>query len=110
VAPYQVHLVALPWKAVTDHDQNSIHPESLYQMLTEQNVECLFDERQESPGVKFNDADLIGIPIRLTLSERSVKKGGVEYKRRDQQEKTIIAIDKIIPAIKEEMKNLESQL
>lgn len=108
VAPYQVHLISLPWKSVTDHEEKVVTADSLYQIFNEKNVECLFDDRQESPGVKFNDADLIGIPIRLTLSERSIKNGGVEYKRRDQPEKTIIPIDNIIPSIKEEINNLES--
>ena len=43
----------------------------------------LYDDRLESPGVKFNDADLIGLPIRLTVSDRALKAGGVELNGRD---------------------------
>jgi prolyl-tRNA synthetase len=82
----------------------------LYQQLSEQQIECLFDDRQESPGIKFNDADLIGNPIRLTVSDRSMQNGGVEYKRRDQQEKRIIPFENIIKSIKDEIQKMESQL
>ena len=59
-------------------------------------VEVLYDDREESPGVKFNDADLIGLPLRLTVSERALKAGGVELKRRDQAEKRIVAHEDVI--------------
>lgn len=74
----------------------------LYQDLIDSQIEVLFDDRDDSPGIKFNDADLIGNPIRLTLSDRSIKNGGVEYKRRDKQEKTIIPFENIIAVIKQE--------
>ena len=53
---------------------------------------------------------LIGIPIRLTISERSVNNGGVEYKRRNKEEKNIIPYENIIPVMKEEIKLLESEM
>jgi len=60
--------------------------------------------------VKFNDADLIGLPIRLTVSARAMKQGGVEYKRRDQKEKRIIPSADIITAIQTEINNLYAKL
>ncbi len=103
VAPFQVHLVSLPWK--TANNANQIQAESIYQHLNEEGLECLLDDRDESPGIKFNDADLIGIPIRLTISERSIKNGGVEYKRRDKPEKHIISFENLLSVIKSEVNN-----
>ncbi len=91
VAPFQVHLVGLIGK---DPGSLTIElAEAIYQQLTLVGIEVLYDDRLESPGVKFNDADLIGLPIRLTVSERALKQGGVEFKRRDQAEKQIIPLD-----------------
>ena len=107
VSPYQIHLISLPWKNSIVRDVTPNLAELLYQNFNNENIECLYDDREESPGVKFNDADLIGNPIRLTISERSIKNGGVEYKRRDKPEKTILPFENIIPAIREEIKLLE---
>jgi prolyl-tRNA synthetase len=100
----------LPGKNLISDGEGSSMSEQLYQNLLAENLECLYDDREESPGVKFNDADLIGIPIRLTISERSIKSGGVEYKRRDRIEKSIIPIDNIISIIRNEIRLLESDL
>jgi prolyl-tRNA synthetase len=108
VAPFQIHLVSLPWK--TAPTEGVEIAEKLYQSITAEHMECLFDDREESPGVKFNDADLIGIPIRLTVSERSLKNGGVEYKRRDQAEKSVIPLDIILPFVIGEINKLASSV
>ncbi len=109
VSPFQVHLVVLPSKAETNQSESVSKADFVYQLLNEAHLECLYDDRDDSPGIKFNDADLIGIPIRLTVSDRSLKSGGIEYKRRDKTEKTIIPSENIIPALMEEIKQLESQ-
>ena len=110
VSPFQVHLVELPSKA--DNAETGIQSvsENLYQKLQNAGYECLYDDREESPGIKFNDADLIGNSIRLTVSERSIKNGGVEYKRRDKPDKAIIPLDNVLPAIKSEIDTLVSEL
>ncbi len=100
VAPYHVHIVALSGKGADDVKDTA---ERLYQDLLAAGVEVLYDDRTESPGVKFNDADLIGLPIRLTVSGRSLQQGGIEFKRRDSQAKTIVPQDQIIARVKEEM-------
>ena len=100
VAPYHVHIVALSGKGADDVKDTA---ERLYQDLLAAGVEVLYDDRAESPGVKFNDADLIGLPIRLTVSGRSLQQGGIEFKRRDSQAKTIVPQDQIIVRVKEEM-------
>jgi prolyl-tRNA synthetase len=108
VTPFQIHLIVLPWKSINNGGEGQNKAEMLYQLINKEHLECLFDDREESPGVKFNDADLIGNPIRLTISERSLNNGGVEYKRRDMPDKMIIPYENIIPALKEEIKNLET--
>jgi prolyl-tRNA synthetase len=108
ISPFHVHLVVLPSKVGGEQNDSLSVAESLYREINAEQLECLFDDREESPGIKFNDADLIGIPIRLTVSERSIKNGGIEYKRRDKPEKTIIPSENIIPVIRDEIKKLES--
>jgi prolyl-tRNA synthetase len=107
VAPYQVHLVLLTGKG---DEEPSDAAERLYLDLQAAGVEVLFDDRQESPGVKFNDADLIGLPIRLTVSQRSLKAGGVEFKRRDQADRRVILFDQIIPVVKDEIDALQKEI
>ena len=60
----------------------------------------LYDDRAESPGVKFNDADLIGLPLRLTVGERSLKNGGVEFKQRTGTEIRTVALDEAVEQVK----------
>jgi prolyl-tRNA synthetase len=109
VSPFQIHLVVLPWKAGVIASEGPSITETLYQQFDDEHLECLYDDREESPGIKFNDSDLIGNPIRLTISERSIKNGGIEYKRRDKADKIIIPLENILPAMKNEIKILESQ-
>jgi len=107
VAPYQVHLVALLGRGNPETHQAA---DNLYAELVSAGVEVLYDDREESPGVKFNDADLIGLPIRLTVSERSLKQGGVEYKRRDQAEKSILPRNETLARVKAEMDQLFNEI
>ena len=115
VAPYEVHLIVLPKKAsAIDQNDDSADPvtvaERLYHEFSSRGTEILFDDRQESPGVKFNDADLIGIPIRVTVSERAIKAGGVEVKRRDQEGKEIIPLDAIYDYVDETISALNAKI
>jgi len=110
VSPFQIHLISLPWKNNPSGDEDPKLAEKLYYKLIDNDIECLFDDREESPGIKFNDADLIGIPIRLTISERSIKNGGIEFKRRDKPEKMIIPFENILPSMHEEIRLLEYNL
>ena len=97
VAPYQVHIVALKGGFEV--------AESLYQALQEAGVEVLYDDRTEpSPGEKFNDADLIGIPLRLTVGGRSLKKGGVELKRRSERDIHLVPVDEVVARVQEEIR------
>jgi prolyl-tRNA synthetase len=95
VAPYSVYLIQMPGAEA--------EAEALYAALNEAGVEVLFDDRDETAGVKFNDADLLGIPIRLTLGKRSLKEGGVEFKRRDRDEKIIVPLADAVARIRAEI-------
>jgi prolyl-tRNA synthetase len=99
VAPYPVHLVLLPGKDGSAEDQAEV----FYQVLVEAGLEPLFDDRDERAGVKFNDADLIGIPLRVTVSARSLQAGGFEFKRRDQEARWIVPVDQALAAINREV-------
>ncbi len=107
VAPYHVHLVKLAGKG---DDQSHQVAERLYQDLKLNQVEVLYDNRHESPGVKFNDADLIGIPIRLTVSDRSLDGGGVEFKLRHQMAKLIVSECELIPKVKAAIKCMHDEI
>jgi len=80
VAPFQVHLVAL---GVTQAEVLQAS-EALYTQLTQAGFEVLYDDRDESAGVKFNDADLIGVPWRVTVSRKTVAAQSVELKGRSE--------------------------
>jgi prolyl-tRNA synthetase len=66
---------------------------ALHDALEARGVEVMLDDRDERPAVKFKDADLIGVPLRLTLGDRGLKEGKVEVKWRTQKEATLIALD-----------------
>jgi len=102
VAPYQVHLVDI--RGAEEEAQ------SLYERLSQAGVEVLYDDRNERPGVKFNDADLIGIPLRVTVSSRSLAEGGYEYKLRSSAEKTIIDKEGAVEFIQEEIQRLQADI
>jgi prolyl-tRNA synthetase len=86
VAPYPAHLVALG--AGKDPAVGEA-AEGLYQRLTDAGVEILYDDRDESPGVKFTDAELLGMPTILTISTRSLAAGGVEVTDRASGERGV---------------------
>jgi len=110
ISPFQVHLVLLAGKSTTPELDTRQIAENIYNDLLREGVEVLFDDRDTSPGVKFNDADLIGIPIRLTVSERALISGGLEHKLRYQTEKSIIQMEAVIPFIKNQIAALQSTI
>jgi prolyl-tRNA synthetase len=80
VAPYQVCITPL---AVAAEHPCMVVAEKLYAELTGQGVDVILDDRDERPGVKFKDADLVGFPIRVSIGEKSLAKGEVEIKPRN---------------------------
>jgi prolyl-tRNA synthetase len=75
--------------------------EELYQNLLDKDDEVLYDDRDESPGVKFKDADLIGIPLRLTIGEKNLKKGLLEIKKRRTGEILLVKKEEAVSKVKE---------
>ena len=109
IAPYEVHLVELVGgKGENEKVQRAA--EKLYKDLLQEGVEVLFDDRDESPGVKFNDADLIGIPLRLTVGNRALQKGGIEIKLRYESEKKEIPLEKAVEMVKEIIQGLYAEV
>ncbi|MEX1156054.1 MAG: proline--tRNA ligase [Chloroflexota bacterium] len=92
VAPYPAHLVAL---GASRDPAVSEAAEGLYQRLTDAGVEILYDDRDESPGVKLTDAELLGMPRILTISPRSLAAGGVEVTERATGERSVRPIAEV---------------
>lgn len=99
VAPYPVHLTAL---RATDSPVGEA-AERVYGSLEDAGVGVLYDDRGERPGVQFADADLIGLPLRLTVSERSLADGGVELKRRDSKSSRVVPEGELTAQIRAEL-------
>ena len=89
IAPYQVHLCPIS----SDNQEVVTKVDNLYAELTREGLEVIFDDREESPGVKLNDADLLGMPLRVVLSPRSLKSGSVELKMRCKKEAVLVPLD-----------------
>src|SRR5438067_312956 len=88
VAPFDVHLIALP---VTEPEVRTT-AEKVVAELETTGLEVLYDDRDESAGVKFADADLIGIPLRMTVSKRNLKEGMVEIKGRSSADLELVPL------------------
>jgi prolyl-tRNA synthetase len=97
IAPYQVYLCPL----YLENHQVATAAESLYADLKAQDLEVLFDDRNESPGVKFNDADLLGMPIRITISPRTLEKNSLEVKLRSEGKSQLMPLEGIVTRLKE---------
>jgi len=95
VAPYKVHLLALG-----DDKKVKKEADELYEKLAEANVEVLYDDRSLPAGAKFAEADLIGIPYRLVISEKTLAKDSVELKKRYEEETELVKIDEIVGMMK----------
>jgi prolyl-tRNA synthetase len=97
IAPFKV--VIIPMNMHKSHRIKDV-AENLYKTLSEANIEALFDDRKERPGVMFNDMELIGIPHTFIIGERNLDDNNIEYKNRATGEKQLINIDDINQFIK----------
>lgn len=97
VAPFGVHIIALNY-GKSEAVRNTA--DVLYQTCIDENMEVLMDDRDERPGVKFADADLIGIPHRITVGDRGLKEGNVEYLTRTNHETTLVAVADVVDLIR----------
>jgi len=91
VAPFAVHLIS-----VGDSKRVKDQTDKIYDNLIENNIEILYDDRNVAPGVKFVDADIIGIPLRIVVSEKTIEKQSVEFKKRNEKEMKLIKIKDIL--------------
>jgi prolyl-tRNA synthetase len=96
IAPYQVILVSL---ATQRTPEVTTAADQIYQQLCAAGIEVLYDDRDERGGVKFNDADLLGIPLRLTIGGKGLAKGVVESKVRRTSESGEIALDGLVAGV-----------
>jgi prolyl-tRNA synthetase len=95
VAPFHVHVIAL---AAKDQELNTA-ADKLVTELEAAGLEVLYDDRDESAGVKFADADLIGIPFRLTVSKRTAKEDAVELKARSASEAELVPRAQVVERV-----------
>lgn len=100
IAPYQVALVQIDMK----NDEQTAIAEQLYQELLQNNIEVIYDNRDERPGVKFKDMDLIGIPLRITIGKK-ITDNLVELKERRNKEQSDIKIDEVVEKVKQIIKD-----
>ncbi|HEY5900947.1 MAG TPA: YbaK/EbsC family protein [Anaerolineales bacterium] len=99
-APFDVYLMHVPGKEM----DTRARAEDIYQKLEAAGLRVLFDDRDERAGVKFNDADLIGAPARVTAGERALKQDSVEIKARRASEATLVPIEELVETIQRELK------
>lgn len=103
VAPYPVHIVAL----------NVSRPEvreaadRLYAALRAAGLDALYDDRDEAAGVKFNDADLLGMPVRLTVSPRTLQQNAVEFQRRAGGEREQVPFDQVVAKVRDSLHSVQ---
>ena len=89
IAPFQIYLINLNNESQEVLDKSNY----LYENLKKLNYDVLFDDRNETPGVKLNDSDLLGIPLRLLVSKRTLSEQSVEFKPRDAEQSKLISIE-----------------
>jgi prolyl-tRNA synthetase len=106
LAPFPVHVVVLKGKEM-DSEALAARVENA---LCAAGLEPLVDDREESAGVKFNDADLIGLPLRVTVSERSFKAGGLEIKPRRGGETVVVPMENLVVEVQRLLNALEEPL
>ena len=91
IAPYKVQLIDLRQQEKAGE---------IYKMLLDSGVEVMWDDRDTSPGEKFADADLIGCPFRVVISEKSLAAGGVEMRKRNESESRIVSVEDLLSNLK----------
>ncbi len=104
IAPYHVHLVNLG----PEGSEAEAAADQLYADLLGAGVEVLYDDRDRSPGIKFNDADLIGLPLRITVARRGLSQGAVEFKLRTSKERTFVPLPEAVEAAQARIAELQA--
>jgi prolyl-tRNA synthetase len=91
VAPFKIHLISI--KGAEEQAEN------IYQDLLQKGIEVLYDDREVSPGIKFADSDLMGIPYRIVVSPKTLDKNSVEVKKRNEKDFKLVDLDKIVESL-----------
>jgi prolyl-tRNA synthetase len=97
IAPFQIHLIGLN----LEKEEVRVEAENLYQQLLDEGIDVLFDDRDVRAGEKFSDADLFGIPLRLTVSKRACKEQKLELKLRSKNQLKLIPYGEVLKIIKD---------
>ncbi|MHC4636975.1 MAG: proline--tRNA ligase [Planctomycetota bacterium] len=105
IAPFEVIITN-----IGDDEQINNAAEKVYNSLTNAGIECLWDDRCLRPGVKFKDADLLGIPVRITVGKKSLAKGNVEVKLRNEAKSRNVALDCVSKEVVEIVNSLKEKL
>ena len=100
ISPFQVEVLPLNMK----NESVKKAAEDIYQGLLKENIEVLIDDRDTSPGIKFKDADLIGIPYRIIIGEKGLKDGIVEFKERKTGKVEKIKVESAVGHVKKVVK------
>lgn len=95
IAPFLVEIVPLKM----DSELQIEAADKIYRELQDAGIDVLIDDRDLRPGVKFNDADLIGLPIRITIGDKSLKDGNVELKARSSTEMELVPVGQVVEAV-----------
>ncbi len=95
VAPFDVHLIG-----IAKQDAEIAKADEIYNMLIDAGLDVLYDDRKASPGFKFADADLIGIPLRITIGKSYFEKGMAEMKIRNEKDISLVTKESLIDEIK----------
>jgi len=90
IAPFQIHLIQIETSPKIKKSA-----EKLYQDLLKQKIDVLYDDRDKSPGEKFAEADLIGIPLRIVISERTLRENSAELKQRSENKIKLIKLGQV---------------
>ncbi len=96
IAPFTVHLISL-----VKTDEEKTKADALYTTLQQAGIEVLYDDRDARAGEKFADSDLIGLPIRLVVSSKTLEQNAVEWKERSSEESSMVTLDSLIEKIKQ---------
>jgi prolyl-tRNA synthetase len=106
IAPFLVHIIPID----ISNAQVGGAANTIYEQLGKEGIEAIIDDRDERPGFKFNDADLIGIPIHLIIGERSLKDGCCEVRLRRDEKKHLIALEEALSFVADQIKALSDEI
>ncbi len=109
VSPFDVHLLALGGRSEADRDALA-EAERIHDQLSEAGLETLLDDRDERAGVKFADADLIGIPLRVVVARRALAEGGAEVRVRGERESRTVPLERLAEFLIERRKALLDEI